>query len=271
MHTLPCAKYSGTNPRIALQHLKAIQLMPNFPHPVRCCTTARYVPPYHLRSAILTQQPYRFKSTLSTKLSMPSPMLTSASSNLHNSMLVSQLQHLTSWGKSGYLLQLFLSFQRTATKYTLQMEPSITVPDATTGKQCQMQWCWAQGPISHIGTGSHQVSQTYATTCHNHSKNTTISCTCDPRTKYCCPSFYTYSHAKGHPSAYAHLYTECSTCVTTKVRLCPHSTKMPDHRDVTEEVTAPGPMNDALDLECPWIMLAICALRCWTISLAQAP
>ena len=46
---------------------------------------------------------------------------------------------------------------------------------------------------------------------------------------------------------------------------------MPDHRGVTEEVTAPGSMNDALDPEFPWIMLDICALRCWTLSLAQAP
>ena len=47
--------------------------MPNFPHPLRCCTTTRYIPPYHLGSAILTKQPYRFKSTLSTGLSMPRP------------------------------------------------------------------------------------------------------------------------------------------------------------------------------------------------------
>ena len=32
---------------------------------------------------------------------------------------------------------------------------------------------------------------------------------------------------------------------------------MPDHGDVTQEVTAPGPTNDGLDPECPWIMLAI--------------
>ena len=55
------------------------------------------------------------------------------------------------------------------------------------------------------------------------------------------------------------------------VRPCSHSTKMPDHRDVTEEVTAPSSINNVLNLECPWTMLAICALRCWTTSLAQAP
>ena len=109
------------------------QLMPNFSHPLRYCTTARYIPPYHLRSTILTQQPYRFKSTLRTKPSMPSPMLTSALSNLHHSMVVSQLPHLTPQGKSGYPLQKSKSFQRTATKYMLQMGPSTNVPDITSG------------------------------------------------------------------------------------------------------------------------------------------
>ena len=95
-----------------------------------------------------------------------------------------------------------------------------------------------------------RFSETCTTTCHNHSTNTTISCTLNPRTKSCCPSFYTYSHAKGHLSAYTHLYTKCNTCATRKVRLCPHSTKMPDHRDATEEVTAPGSTNNVLDPEC---------------------
>ena len=58
------------------------QLMPNFPHPSRCCTTTRYIPPYHLGSAILTHQPYRFNSTLRTELSMQSPILTSTPSQL---------------------------------------------------------------------------------------------------------------------------------------------------------------------------------------------
>ena len=52
-----------------------------------------------------------------------------------------------------------------------------------------------------------------------------------------------------------------------KVNAVHARSEMPDHR----EVTVPGPMNDALDPEHPWIMLAIFALRCWTISLAQAP
>ena len=56
IHMLQCAKYSGTNPGIALQHFKAPKLMLNFPHPLRCCTTKIYIPLYHLGSSIQTQQ-----------------------------------------------------------------------------------------------------------------------------------------------------------------------------------------------------------------------
>ena len=40
------------------------------------------------------------------------------------------------------------------------------------------------------------------------------------------------------PSAYTQLYTKWSTCATTKVRPYPHSTRRPNHRDVTKKVTA---------------------------------
>ena len=147
------------------------------------------------------------------------------------------------------------------------MEPSTAIPDATFGN--------AVSNAMVLSLRPHQPYQNrlmpgfpdlyYSFPCH--SMNTTISCTCDPRTKPCCPSFYTYNHAKGHTNA----YTKCSTNATTKVRSCPHSTKMPDYRDVTEEVTAPGSMNNVLNLECLWTILAICAHRCWTLSLVQAP
>ena len=144
---------------------------------------------------------------------------------------------------------------------------TLQIPPA--GMQCQFSDA-EPGPISHIGhvrAGSHQVSLIHAVACYNHSTNTTIGCSCDPRTKPCCPSLYSYSHDKGYPSAYTHLYIKCSTCATPTVRPCPYSTKMPDHRDVTEEVTAPGSMNDVLDPEYAWTILAICALSCWTLSL----
>ena len=62
-HTLQCAKYRGTNPRIALQHLKATPDDAKLPSPSQMLYTARYIPSHHLGFAILTQQPYRFKST----------------------------------------------------------------------------------------------------------------------------------------------------------------------------------------------------------------
>ena len=58
------------------------QWMPNFTHPLRCFTTARYIPLDHLGSAILTQQLCRFKSTLRIEPRMPCPMLISTPKQL---------------------------------------------------------------------------------------------------------------------------------------------------------------------------------------------
>ena len=141
-----------------------------------------------------------------------------------------------------------MSFQRTATKYILQMEPSTAIPDATSGYAVSDTMMLSPRPHQPHGN---RLTPGFTDLCHNHSMNTTISYTYDPRTKSCCSSLYTYSHPKGHPSADTKCYTECSTCATMKVRPCPHNTQMPDHRDATEEVTAPGPKNDALDPEHP--------------------
>ena len=94
-HTLQHAKYSGTNPWIALQHLKATLVDAKLPSFSKMLYNHKILPLYHLGFAILTQQSYMFKTTLRTELSMPSPMLTSTPSSLHHSMLVSQLLHLT--------------------------------------------------------------------------------------------------------------------------------------------------------------------------------
>ena len=69
------------------------QLMPSSYHPHRCCTTARYIPSYHPGSATLTQHPSKFKSALRIK---PRPILINTPNNVHYSVLVSQLPHLTS-------------------------------------------------------------------------------------------------------------------------------------------------------------------------------
>ena len=111
-----------------------------------------------------------------------------------------------------------MSFQRTATKYTLQMEPSTAIRDATSKNTVSS--------ATMLSLSPHQPHQNRLTPgfpdlCHNHSTNITISYTCDPRTKPCCPNFYTYSHAKDHPSVYTHLYTKCSTCATMTVRAMP--------------------------------------------------
>ena len=93
-HTLQCTKYIGTNQGIHYSTSRPPQLMSNFHHPLRCCTTARYVPPYHHPgSAKLSQQPSKFKGTLRMEPSKPSPMLISTPCNLHHSILVSPLQH----------------------------------------------------------------------------------------------------------------------------------------------------------------------------------
>ena len=147
------------------------------------------------------------------------------------------------------------------------METSTAIPDVTPGiAVSNATMLCLKSPSAHIRTGSHQVSQTCATAYHNCSINITIDCTCDPRTKTCCPSFYTCSHMKGHTSAHTHLYTKCSTCATMTIRQCLHSTKMPDHRDVTQDMTGPGSTNDVPDPKYPWITLAICALRYWALS-----
>ena len=269
-HTLQHAKYSGTNPRIALQHLKATPVDAKMPHPLRCCTTARYVPPYCLGSTILTQQPLQVQEHLEDWAEHAKSYADKGSKPLVPFYAGQPIATFDTWRKIWIPTTVVCVLPKNSYQVTANGAICHNTRCHLQGTQCKMQWCWAQGPISHIRMGSHQVSQTCATACHSHSINTTISCNCDPRTKSCCFSFYTYSHAKGHPSVYTQLNTECSTCATVKIMPHPHSNQIPGHGDVTEKVTAPGPMNDVLDPKCPWIMLSIWALKCWTISLAQA-
>ena len=162
-----------------------------------------------------------------------------------------------------------MSFQRTATKYALQMKPSTAIPDATSRNAVSEAMMLIPRPhqphwnrhIPGFSDPCHSLPQPFNkhhNQLHPWSQNQILL-------------FQFLHHDKGHPSAYTHLYTECSTCATTKVRPCQHSTKTPDHRDVTEEISASGSRNDVLNLESPWTMLGTCALRYWTLSLAQAP
>ena len=148
-----------------------------------------------------------------------------------------------------------MSFQRTATKYTLKMEPSTTIPDATSGN--------AVLDAMMLSLRPHQLHQNRLTPgfpdlCHslpqlfNEHYNQLHPCS---QNQILLSQFLHPQPCQSHPSAYTHLCTECSTCATTAVRPCPHSTKMADHRDVTEEVTVPSSTYDALDPHHPWIML----------------
>ena len=94
-HTLQHAKYSGTNPRIALQHLKATPVDAKLPSPSQMLYNCNIHTTIPSRICNTASAPYKFKNTLRTELSMPSPMLRSAASYLHHSMLVNQLPHLT--------------------------------------------------------------------------------------------------------------------------------------------------------------------------------
>ena len=149
------------------------------------------------------------------------------------------------------------------------MEQSTNITDTTCRNAVSIQWCWAWAHQPHwpcqsrLSPGLPDPCCSLLQPLNKHHNWMFLW----PQNQPCCPSLYSYSHDKGYPSAYTHLYIKCSTCATPTVRPCPYSTKMPDHRDVTEEVTAPGSMNDVLDPEYAWTILAICALSCWTLSL----
>ena len=144
------ALYSGTSPRIVLQHLKATIVDAKHPPPsLRFCTTTRYVLPYHLGSAVLTQQLYRFRSTLRTELSMPSPMLTTLQATCV----------ILCWSASCHIWH---PEENLDTPYSSLCSSKEQLPSVhckcnhllpyqmlSPGMQCQMQWCWALGPISH--------------------------------------------------------------------------------------------------------------------------
>ena len=222
--------------------------MPYCSYTLRCCTTARYIPPYHLGSTILTQQPYRFKSILRSKAE-----LAESYADKHSKQLPP-----------------FYPGQPIATFDTLR---KIWIPTTVVHviPKNSYQVCTANGTI-YCYTKCHlwECSVRYndadpkapsATSEQAHTRfprpvpqpATTIQWTpqsvasVTPEPNPAVPVSTPTAMPNVIPSAYTHLYTECSTCATMKVRLCLNSTKMPDHKDVTEEVTAPGSMNNALD------------------------
>ena len=269
-HTLQCAKYNITNPRIALQHLRATPVDAKHPSPSQML----YI--------------YKIHTTIPSRICNTDQAALQVQEHLED-----QVKHAKSYAvKCSKQLAPFCAGQPIAIFDTLR---KISIPATVVHVLPKNSYhvCTANGTICHHTrchlwecsvkcndaepkTPSATSEQAHTrfpkplpTACHSTSINTTISYTCDSRTKPYCQCLHTYSHAKGHPSANTHLYTKCSTCATMMVRPCPHSTKIPAHRDVTEEVIVPDSMNDVLNPECPWTILAICALRCWTLSLPQ--
>ena len=105
-HTLQCATYSGTNPRIALQHLKATLVDAKLPSPsqmVYNCKIHTTIP-----SKIHNTDPAGLQVQEHWGLSWACKALcwqhSKQQSSLHHSMLASQLPHMTPWGKFGYPL-----------------------------------------------------------------------------------------------------------------------------------------------------------------------
>ena len=162
-----------------------------------------------------------------------------------------------------------MSFPRTATRYRLQMIPCLTIPDATsrnTVSNAMMLFLKPPQPCQNrLTLGFPDLCHSLPQQLNKHNNWLHLW----PQNQNLLSHFL--QPQQRSPQCLPHLYTKCNTYATMKVRLCPHSTKTPDYRDVTEDMTAPDSKNDVLDLECPWTMLAICALRCWTLSLAQVP
>ena len=159
----------------------------------------------------------------------------------------------------------------TATKYALQMERSTTIPNAIFRN--------AVSDALMLSPRPHQphwnrLTPGFPDLCHslpqplNEHHNQLHPW---PRSKPCCSSYYTCSHAKGHPSTYIHLYTKCSTCATMKVR--PWATQNPNasSQRYNWRSDCPWPYKWCTWPRTPMDHISYCALRHWTISLAQAP
>ena len=94
-HTLQCAKYSGRNPRIALQYLKATPVDATLPSPSQMLYDGKIHTT--LPSRIHNSDPtalLKYNGSLRIDLSKPHPTLISTPSNLHHSILVSLMTHL---------------------------------------------------------------------------------------------------------------------------------------------------------------------------------
>ena len=108
-----------------------LQLMPSSHHLMSSCTNASSGPASLPKSATLTQQPSKFVNGLIPTLTPSDHRLINTSNLLHPCMLVSQLSCMIPFTRFRSLLQWYMSYPRTATRYTPVMVLSTTAQDDT--------------------------------------------------------------------------------------------------------------------------------------------
>ena len=111
------------------------QLMPNFPHPLRCCTITRYILPYYLGSTTdpAALQVQEHVADLEDRAEHATSYANKCSKQLASFYAGQPIATFDTLRKIWIPATVVFSFQRTATKYTLQMESIASIPDATSG------------------------------------------------------------------------------------------------------------------------------------------
>ena len=105
--------------------------MPGSHNLLGSCTNASLGPPSLPKSAILTQKPSKFANRFLPALTPSDHRLINTANLLHPCMLVRQLPCMIPFTRFGSLLQWYMSYPRTATRYTPVMVLSTTAQDNT--------------------------------------------------------------------------------------------------------------------------------------------
>ena len=112
-------------------HSELLQLMLSSHHLLSSCTNITSGPPSLPKSATLTQQPSKFMNGLIHTLTPSDHRLINTANLLHPCMLVSQLPCTIPFARFGSLLQWYMSYPRTATRYAPVMVLSTAKQDET--------------------------------------------------------------------------------------------------------------------------------------------
>ena len=108
-----------------------LQSMPSSHHLLSSCTNTSLGPPSLLKFTTLTQQPSKFMKGLLPALTPSDHRLINTANLLHPCMLVSKLPCMILFARFGSLLQWYMSYPRTTTRYTPAMVLSTTTLDDT--------------------------------------------------------------------------------------------------------------------------------------------